>query len=427
MSAQQLRTRIEELSSEIALQKRLLKKLQQDKSVALGQLNAVMDPVARLPLEISSEIFLQCLVPNCTPTQGDPSPRPMAGARHLPMLLLNVSNAWRFIAISTPALWSAMQIAFPCAQRLTRLLPIWFQRARTRPLSILLRGELVNFLKDPIFTTIWRHGGQIEHLEIRDDESDDEHNSSVIEIFGYGTTLYPLPLLKTLIIGTWNRQDRVFCGPEIIQLLRLSPNIVECFFGGMEFSCMLPPVATKKLVLRTLRRLTFGDPTCRPENNDVLDCLTLPALEALHAAAGDELLGLLKRSSPPLQELCVGVKDYPCSLMQECLQIIPTLVRFTIWEGSEHMTELFAALTNSSSLLPNLRSLTIHARSRDIPDSAWRTLLRAVLSRRIQLRILDVKVPPAEVLAAFREAIVDGAEVYIGTEECNFMNSPSLN
>jgi hypothetical protein len=113
--------------------------------------------------------------------------------------------------------------------------------------------------------------------------------------------------------------------------------------------------------------------------------------------------------------------------MQECLQIIPTLVRFTIWEGSEPMTELFAALANSSSLLPNLRSLTIHARSRDIPDSAWRTLLRAVLSRRIQLRILDVKVPPAEVLAAFRGAIVDGAEVYIGTEECNFMTSPSLN
>ncbi|KAJ7896312.1 hypothetical protein B0H14DRAFT_3425669 [Mycena olivaceomarginata] len=354
MSAQQLRTQIKELSSEIALQKKLLKKLQQDKSVALGQLNTVMDPVAQLPLEISSKIFLQCLVSDCTPTQGNPSPRSMAGAHHLPMFLLNVCNAWRVIAISTPAL-------------------------------------------------------------------------CVIEIFGYGTTLYPLPLLKTLIIGTWNRQDRVFCGPEIIQLLRLSPNIVECFFGGMEFSCMSPPVATKKLVLRTLRRLTFGDPTCRPENNEVLDCLTLPALEALHAAAGDELLGLLKQSSPPLQELCVGVKDYPCSLMQECLQIIPTLVRFTIWEGSEPMTELFAALADSSSLLPNLRSLTIHARSRYIPDSAWRTLLRAVLSRRIQLRILDVKVPPAEVLAAFREAIVDGAEVYIGTEECNFMNSPILN
>ncbi|KAJ7896297.1 hypothetical protein B0H14DRAFT_2292913, partial [Mycena olivaceomarginata] len=90
------------LSSEIALQKRLLKKLQQDKSAALGQLNAVMDPVARLPLEILSEIFLQCLVPDCTPRQ---SPRPMAGARHLPMLLLNVCNAWCVIAISTPALW----------------------------------------------------------------------------------------------------------------------------------------------------------------------------------------------------------------------------------------------------------------------------------------------------------------------------------
>jgi hypothetical protein len=57
MSAQELRTRIEELSSEIALQKRLLTKLEQDKSVAQGQLNAVIDPVAQLPLEISTEIF----------------------------------------------------------------------------------------------------------------------------------------------------------------------------------------------------------------------------------------------------------------------------------------------------------------------------------------------------------------------------------
>ncbi|KAJ7896372.1 hypothetical protein B0H14DRAFT_2201513, partial [Mycena olivaceomarginata] len=100
--------RIEELSSEITLQKKLLKQLEHDKSLVQGQLNAVVDPLEQLPLGISLEIFLQCIrvVPDCTARQGDPIPRPMAGALHVPMLLLNVCNAWSAIALSTPALWS---------------------------------------------------------------------------------------------------------------------------------------------------------------------------------------------------------------------------------------------------------------------------------------------------------------------------------
>jgi hypothetical protein len=52
---------IKELSSEITLQKKLLKQLEHDKSLLQGQLNTVVDPSERLPLEISSEIFLQCI------------------------------------------------------------------------------------------------------------------------------------------------------------------------------------------------------------------------------------------------------------------------------------------------------------------------------------------------------------------------------
>jgi hypothetical protein len=170
MSAQVLRARIEELSSEITLQKKLLKQLEHDKSLVQGQLNAVMDPLARLPLEISSEIFLQCIRvnPNCAAREGDPGLRPMAGAPRVPMLLLNVCNAWSAIALSTPALWSTIQIDFPCAGGLTQLLPIWFQRARNRPLYISLRGDLSN-LNDS-GSVIWRYGGQIKDLEICDDD-----------------------------------------------------------------------------------------------------------------------------------------------------------------------------------------------------------------------------------------------------------------
>jgi hypothetical protein len=428
MSAQQLRARIEELSSEIALQKKLLKKLEQDKSIAQGQLNAVVDPVTRLPLEISSEIFLQSLVPDYTPPQGDPSPRPMAGAQYLPMLLLNVCNAWSAIALSTPALWSAIQIDFPCAEGLTQLLPIWFQRAGKRSLSVSLRGDVAD-LNNPV-AAIWRHGGQIKHLDIYNDDKYGSSKADIVDFFGY-TTPDPLPLLHTLTIRILDG-SRLFLGVQILELLRLSPNIIQCFFDCVQLSPNSWPDATEKLVLPTLRRLTFGDTAYTPDSDQsLLNCLTLPALEVLHATISDRLRDLLKRSSPSLQELGVGRlklsrEDYPYSLLQECLKIIPTLLRLTVWNPRlGPLAELFAALADSPSLLPNLSIITIYPWSRIISDSAWWTLLRAVRSRRIQFRILNVEVPPPDVLAALRELVVDGEEIYIGTRECNFLDSPS--
>ncbi|KAJ7315373.1 hypothetical protein DFH08DRAFT_715598, partial [Mycena albidolilacea] len=93
-SAKELRARIVKLETEIERQKKLLTNLECDKKPAQRQLNAVLDPVARLPLEISSEIFV---------LSRTAFPEP--GAMHIPMLLLNVCNAWSNIALSTPTLW----------------------------------------------------------------------------------------------------------------------------------------------------------------------------------------------------------------------------------------------------------------------------------------------------------------------------------
>ncbi|KAJ7453591.1 hypothetical protein B0H11DRAFT_1820259, partial [Mycena galericulata] len=99
MSVEELQARIKKLSTNIKRQKKILKDLEQSKSLVQRQLNAARDPVERLPLEISSEIFIQCL-----PSLLEP------GAHHLPMILLNVCNAWTDIAISTPVLWEAIRV-----------------------------------------------------------------------------------------------------------------------------------------------------------------------------------------------------------------------------------------------------------------------------------------------------------------------------
>jgi len=109
MSVEELEARIAKLSVDIDAQKEVLRQLETRKSVAQCELNAVRDPVARLPLEISSQIFLQCL-------PSHPKPRPQT----TPMLLLNVCNAWTVIALSTPALWASIHLDFPGVEVLQR-------------------------------------------------------------------------------------------------------------------------------------------------------------------------------------------------------------------------------------------------------------------------------------------------------------------
>ncbi|KAF7361532.1 F-box domain-containing protein [Mycena sanguinolenta] len=130
MSVQDLRARIIQLETEIDIHPEALKKLQHEKLLVQHQLNTILDPIALLPLEISSEIFHQSLLPRCPP----PQPK----ASHSPMLLLNVCKTWTDIALSTTSLWTGIWIEFPCSDSLAQLLSIWFQRARNQPLSVFL-------------------------------------------------------------------------------------------------------------------------------------------------------------------------------------------------------------------------------------------------------------------------------------------------
>ncbi|KAJ7740247.1 hypothetical protein DFH07DRAFT_751730, partial [Mycena maculata] len=95
LAADNLRARVNEISSAIARQTEILRDLETQRSVARGELNAILDPMARLPLEISSEILTKCLpiLPKCHP-------------RETPALFLSVCHAWKNIALATPSLWA---------------------------------------------------------------------------------------------------------------------------------------------------------------------------------------------------------------------------------------------------------------------------------------------------------------------------------
>ncbi|KAJ7218312.1 hypothetical protein C8J57DRAFT_1095648, partial [Mycena rebaudengoi] len=102
-----LRARLADISANITRQRKALEDLERSRIDAQRQLNSLLDPIARLPVEISSEIFILCL-----PDFGycDRRPNPAAA----PLLLLRICTAWADIARSTPALWDTIHVHFPC-------------------------------------------------------------------------------------------------------------------------------------------------------------------------------------------------------------------------------------------------------------------------------------------------------------------------
>ncbi|KAF8211751.1 hypothetical protein K438DRAFT_1807836 [Mycena galopus ATCC 62051] len=247
MSAEQLlRARIEEIATEIDIQKRILKQLERDKSLVQRQLNEM--------------IFLQ--------------------------------------------------YRFPCTEGLAQTLPIWLQRTRNRPLSISLRGVgHFSDWNDGIYAIIWQNGERLQHLSIFDDDDSDEAVTMVqhrhIQLHNSG----PLPLLKTLTIGG---QERAFLSPQILQLLRLAPNVSECVFNSVKFEGQDNfSFTSESLVLPTLYRLEIAVL--------VRECRILAS----------SVISFIERTMPPLHELhlnILGGMPMP-SILHQCLHLIPSLVR----------------------------------------------------------------------------------------------------
>ncbi|KAJ7666933.1 hypothetical protein DFH06DRAFT_1040463 [Mycena polygramma] len=423
---EELRAHIAKLSTEIDLQKQVLEDLERDKSFMQGQLNVVLDPVARLPLEISSEIFLHSL-----PSFPEP------GNEHVPMLFLNICHAWADIALSTPELWSGIQITFPCTATYEDGAEAWLRRACNRPLSISLWGP--GFFEAGATDMIWRHSQQLRHLELcyqkELEEEDSDEDDYEVDIDLLGCEPKCLPSLKTLAIRglTSLNEDQAYIGSQILNLLRLAPNLVDCSIEHVSNIRGLDKAA-ESLAIPTLRHLSLEGPCSIWIDDEILNCLSLPGLASLslpmvNISVGD-LLSFLKRSSPPLRALVMDAPMYRgAERLHDCLRLVPTLTRFELREpGSALMEELFTMLAEGfSPQVPDLNSIVIYRCSPTITDSSWKKILRALAQRRATLRSVQINIPtsrsiPSDVLAGFKNMVADGMHLYIGSEESNFLS-----
>ncbi|KAF8212121.1 hypothetical protein K438DRAFT_1805997 [Mycena galopus ATCC 62051] len=322
LSAMQLEARIVQLDAEIEAQQEVLQRLENSKCATQRQLNNIRDPVARLPLEISSEIFLQCRPSSPTPD-----------AHTAPMLLLRICSTWTDIALATPAVWATIHLDDHPSDRLLAVLQHWLKRARHSPVSISLHESL----HDAVAIALGAHAKQIKRLALYQ-----QHH--------YFSRLTPFPCLETLTIAArWKGSSNTFSLGTMMELLHLTPNVAQCIFEDIHISV-----------------------DSHASNNAQISFFRI------------------SRSSPPLRKLVLNRGSNNGVRLGELLRD----------------AKLFAALADSSLLLPNLRILKIRC-----PSLKDNELLHETQPR-----------PNADVCNALRLVASDGMEIYIGDENDNYIS-----
>ncbi|KAJ6544544.1 hypothetical protein DFH09DRAFT_1389852 [Mycena vulgaris] len=420
------RARIKEISLAIKRQKEILRDLENYKRDAQSDLNSIRDPMARLPFELSSDIFMRCL--------ADDTPGPHRNAA--PMVFIRACRSWSKIAISTPSLWAAIRAEYPDA-RFGNLMDVWLARARNRPLSIALtvRGPF----NSAVCQSVLRHAGQVHTLELYLPSGDDLERITT-----------PFPSLKTLVIGQgpiddeegdsddsgWHRNRyRVTYhshnARESVGMLRAAPGLVDCKFDTIYYEvefCDADYAEPDELTHLSLKHLHLDSSALILQAQH----LTLPALETIQIStpvSHDPFLEFLTRSSPPLKswgmeremEIPLGLE--PSS--NTVFRLLPGLkdLRVTFSKSSSQPSFFLEELAVASppQFLPNLRNLTISGEF--TPDrSQYAKLISTLSARRAShspmesFRLECVKTKPdADIITALQQLAADGMSIHVST------------
>ncbi|KAJ7176004.1 hypothetical protein C8R46DRAFT_77019 [Mycena filopes] len=410
ISVKELHSRIAAVSARIDLQKAVLNQLEVDKRALYRQLNAICDPISRLPTEISSEIFRYCLpISPCAATA--------------PMLLLQICSSWADIALSTPALWSTIHVGGSRVE----FLQLWLERAQNYPrLTISLAGAL----DSDVANIVVNNAARLKHLVLDQAQNLDPLLTA------------PFPCLETVLVrgNQWEEEDDSdFSLAQLLKLLCLSPNLVECTLDKFATGDYLDPAAEPQ-VLPRLKCLKFGDTENQrniTSQDDILPAVSLPSLETLFLSfrliTNDDFFQFLERSMPPLQKLVIAddCRELVRDDVVEWLHLLPALVHLELpAQTGSFVNELGTALAHPASrLIPHLRTMSFHCRSAFAVQPPYQTLLQLLSNRRDKLIHFHLTgdnssigaQPELQIRDEFRQLARGGMEIYIGTHSANFV------
>jgi hypothetical protein len=450
-SVEDLRVRLEEISSAMEHHEAAIRDLAKTKSDIHGRLNTIRDPITRLPLEISSSIFILCL---SSTTSSSPS--------EAPLLFLRVCHSWNAITRSVPALWATLHIKSPRRNGFPILFDAWLNRAQGLLLSLSIRGSLEG--DQFVAGLVKRHASRWQNLEL--------HLLSGDELKEITT---PFVSLKSLTIaqGTDSGPERYSSGGdnhysrspiECVQMICAAPNLVECTFIDISYKVDFyhsPPGQGTHLHLKHLHLGLEGYHASRSYNSHspavILPLLTLPALETLFMPRFDigqpDFVAFLTRSSPPLRSLRLFISTYngwqSTRVVENAFRLLPNLTDLDL-SFAEHTEETQVTAFSRSlviihslrdlTLLPNLRNLTSRRYTPDRSDYEklvevlvarssspskmhsfrflWTPKIKSVSEQqRERLRgNLRREFPDAHIIQAMQALVADGMEIHIGPE-----------
>ncbi|KAJ7903191.1 hypothetical protein B0H13DRAFT_2025883 [Mycena leptocephala] len=363
--------RIEEISSLITRQKNVLRDLEKSRSHLRRQLNSTLDPIARLPLELSSDIFQRCL-----PMSSYPDPH------YAPMLFLNVCHSWTEIALSTPSLWAAIDIECP--------------REKGDDFSTLL--ELC------VCTIIDKVAGRVENLEL------------YVHSDGLQRMKAPLPALKTLTIAPSLIEftlDQLHFLVQDVPYISTHSTLMHLSLGDENSDVEGSGDVLRYLTLPSLNRLWIFDFSIR--EHDFFDFLT--------------------RSSPPLLTLSIRIPfgGWTAGHVDTLSRLLPGLTHIEIHfaPSTEIDVDSFPivealALSGCRTIFPKLSTLIIHGWTPS--QSRYQKLVTTLSSRSLCLRTCRLVVykstchnrsqthfkPNLQIIATLQSLVEAGVNIHIG-------------
>ncbi|KAJ7147980.1 hypothetical protein C8R46DRAFT_539503 [Mycena filopes] len=394
-----LRAQLAEIDAAIAELNSRLRVLERARWPIKRQLDRVVYPIATVPPEIMSEIFLRCLPPAPVESKVEQlSPHP----RLAPLLLLRVCRTWKEIALSTPRLWDSLHlfdITSPSPNPMTKVVTDWFGRAGSSPLTLSLSlfenrtalgagATVLSTILRPLaprLKTLWLQLG-------RADELADIGPFPILETFTI--SYYPLGEAPLKLFSAAPRLHRlIFIEPARPSMFILPQAISEVTCDSYitidellnllhdapflkKVSCLVHPGSTSSTFthnhLETLHSNLHTD----------LGLLRLPALQTLHLseydAPADDFLGFLS-SSMHLRHFRADCQIMVMSVVW--FAFMPGLVDIDLGDPDLiFLSEFFAKLdrTTDPGFLPRLRSLTF----RDCAFELDASVLQALSSRR---------------------------------------------
>jgi hypothetical protein len=311
-------------------------------------------PVSRLPPELLSLIFLECLP--ASPKPWDPN--------SAPLLLMQICGHWRKIALSTALLWRHIHVELNTSSPESQIAWVenWLVRSSGCPLSVLLHSYGAN-VGHPVFNAIVLHAPQWEDLDIQLPYPliltllSAQNNLPMlrrlrIEITYSPSRQFPIdtflvaPMLRNVCLRVplelvklpWAQLTHCTLslqGNECVEFIRRTPQLVNCTLDDcVDFPEICQDPDQRAVSHLTSLHLTEGGRTMMPF---IFNHITLPKLRELSVDLVDStdwphpiFMEFLARSSCHLQRLALLSAEISYEDFVILLQNQPSLIELEI-------------------------------------------------------------------------------------------------